>query len=125
MLEKQLTGEQIDDLVDGLVRGEYNLLFGAGASIGALAKDTSKLPDADTLATELLSDFSVETGGYKLDLKSAYEQVEGLKDKVNRTRNEYFSARFSECEPTWQVLLPKLRWNRIWSLNIDDAIESA
>ena len=51
MLEKQLTGEQIDDLVDGLVRGEYNLLFGAGASIGALAKDTSKLPDADTLAT--------------------------------------------------------------------------
>lgn len=125
MLETQMDTQQLNDLIDGLVRGEYNLLFGAGASIGARGKDGSKLPDADTLSKELLLDFSVETGGYKLDLKSAYEQVEGLKDSKNRNRDEYFSSRFSKCDPTWQVMLPKFRWNRIWSLNIDDVVEGA
>jgi hypothetical protein len=124
-MDKKMEQHDLNSLIEGVARAEYHLLLGAGASLGGCAKDGSLLPTADDLASELLSDFGVDTGGYKLDLKGAYEQVENLKDKLGRSRQEYLSDRFTGCTPSWQSILPEFRWNRIWSFNIDDIVETA
>lgn len=125
MLNKFLKTDELNRVYDGIARGEYHLLFGAGASIGASGQDGRKIPNAHDLAIEVLNDFRVDTGGHKLDLKAAYEQVEDQICKDGRKRNQYFSFRFSKCKPTWQTILTEFRWNKIWSLNIDDLVESA
>ena len=119
-----ISAEERTGLLDGMVRGEYNLLLGAGASLGALGGDKAPLPGARDLAQELLASFGIDSGGRDLDLKLAYELVEGRRDRQARNRNEYLRLRFSQCSPTWHSFLASLRWRRIWTLNIDDVVES-
>lgn len=112
-------------LVDGVARGEYNLLLGAGASIGALGGDGSPVPLASDLAEQLVQNFGIETGGELLSLRDAYEYVGDRKDALGRNRYEYLRSRFNNCRPSWQGVISHLRWKRIWSLNVDDVIERA
>jgi hypothetical protein len=125
MLEKTLGNEIFENLIEGVARGEYHLLFGAGASIGATSQDGRPIQTADFLAREILQDFSIDLKGEKLALKDAYEEIENVSDRKGRGRDEYFNFRFSNCIPTWQTIIPHFRWKKIWSLNIDDVIEVA
>lgn len=110
-------------LMEGLARGEYHLLLGAGASLGALGGDERSLPNAQTLAEELLANFGIETNGEVIDLGTAYEVVEGRLDAEERDRDQYLKIRFSDCQPSWHSIIPNICWRRIWTLNIDDVIE--
>lgn len=110
-------------LMEGLARGEYHLLLGAGASLGALGGNERPLPNARTLSEELLANFGIETNGEDIDLRTAYEVVEGRSDAEGRDRDQYLKVRFSNCQPSWHSIIPNIRWRRIWTLNIDDVIE--
>lgn len=116
-----LSTEDWRSLVRGVARGQYNLLLGAGASVGVLGGDGRLLPTAIELARQLSEDFQLRSTD--LDLREAYELVENKRTRNGTTRNEYFRQRFSNCTPTWHSLLTTVRWKRIWSLNIDDVIQ--
>ena len=122
---KQIEDEDYQSLLTGLVRGEYHLLLGAGASIGALGGDGRPLPSGETLAKELVTDFVINTDGEKIDLREAYEIIEKKINAKGQNRSEYFRYRFSGCIPTWQEVLKSIIWRKIWTLNIDDILEQA
>ncbi len=111
--------------MEGLARGEYHLLLGAGASLGASGGDGKPLPNASDLATALLTEFGVSSDDVSVGLREAYEAVEHVRTAEGLGLEQYLCRRFSNCVPTWQVVLPKVRWRRIWTLNIDDVVEQA
>jgi hypothetical protein len=112
-------------LVAGVARREYNLLLGAGASIGAIGGDGAPLPNAAGLADELTQQFSINTGDERLDLREAYEAAAAKRDRFGGDRLSYLRRRFTGCAPTWHRTLAELRWNRAWTLNIDDVVQQA
>src|SRR5439155_27239567 len=68
-----LTAGEWSSLLQGLARGEYEVLLGAGASLGATGGDGRPLPDGKTLAKELAMDFAVDTADDDVDLRTIYE----------------------------------------------------
>lgn len=122
---KTLDAKDQASLLNGIIRGEYHLLLGAGTSIGARGGDGQELPNSRALAQDLLTAFGVEVNGEDIDLRGAYEAIEDLRDTRGRDRAQYLKYRFSKCQPTWHTVLPNIRWQRIWTLNIDDLVEQA
>jgi hypothetical protein len=126
MLIRTLPNDILSNLIAGLIRGEYHLLLGAGASVGCIGGDQRPLPTGKELAVELVKRFGVATTeDDTLDLRTVYEAVESLLDSQGRDRREYLRQRFTNCEPGWHTLLPNLQWRRIWTLNIDDTVQNA
>jgi len=116
--------KDLTSIVEGIARGEYHLLLGAGSSIGGTGGDGRKIPDGKTLATQIAEDFGIDTEGELIDLKTAYELAE--KRLANGAgRADYIRKRFSTCQPSWQETLTSFRWWRIWTLNIDDVVEQS
>ncbi len=125
MLDKFISDVQLDQIVQGLIRRDYDLLLGAGASIDAIGGDGRPLPDGKTLSRDLLQAFDVKVKDNNVDLKLAYEVIGSGKNKDGKSIWDYFFQRFTNCKPNWQRLLCEFDWNRIWTLNIDDVIERA
>ena len=96
-----------ENLLLGLARGEYHLLLGAGARVGAPGGDGRPLPTAATLTAELLLDFGFGVTTEEVTLREAYDAVESRVDTHGRNRAQYIAARFSSCTPTWHTLLPR------------------
>ena len=90
-----------ESLLEGLARGEYSLLLGAGASLGARGGDGNELPSAGDLSQQMLDAFAIDTSSERVDLKMAYELTADTTDSLGRSRPEYFRARFTQCSPTW------------------------
>src|SRR5712691_229819 len=120
---ESLKNEEWESLLEGLARGEYHLLLGAGASIGACGGDGRPLPNARTLTEELLMDFGFQAHGEDIGLQGAYEAIESRKNAEGYDRTQYLKLRFSNCQPTWHSVLPRIYWKRVWTLNIDNVIE--
>ncbi|GEM_PF-4045118 len=113
-------------LIEGLVRGEYHLLLGAGASRGALGGDNKPLPGASELAEELMADFglgSARDNGF--NLLDAYEETATRNTSLGETRSAYFIRRFTKCKPSWHSSMLRIPWKMVWTLNIDDTLETA
>jgi len=118
-----LDSKDLTSIVEGIARGEYHLLLGAGSSIGGTGGDGRKIPDGKTLAIEIAEDFGIDTQGEPIDLKTAYELAE-LRLANGAGRADYIRKRFSKCQPSWQGTLTNFRWSRVWTLNIDDVEQS-
>lgn len=125
MFSKQIEPQDYESLLEGLSRGEYHLLLGAGASLGALGGDGFQLPNTSTLIKELVDNFVIDTNGVTIDLRDAYEFIQKKNDTKGRTRAQYFQYRFSKCTPAWHEILADIYWRKIWTLNIDDVVEQA
>ena len=109
-------------VADGVAQGEYSLLLGAGASLGAVGGNGQLLPSGSGLRDALVSTFDLDTGGESISLARAYEHARRRDRPLLRsTLHEWFTG----CKPTWQGLLGEFTWHRIWSLNIDDVLEQA
>ena len=112
----------MDDVARGLMYGEYSLLLGAGASIGATGGNGRPLPTGVGLRDALMKEFEIEDEGDPLPLSQLY-------DYLQRTRreqiHEFLRAWFTKCSPNWQQMLAEFNWHRIWTLNIDDVVETA
>jgi hypothetical protein len=107
--------------IDGLARGEYHLLLGAGSSMGALGGDGASLPSAPQLAEELLERFTNVSGESSLPIAYELSEAESGEDSIL----DYMRRRFIDCAPSWQENIARVRWRRIWSLNVDDVVEKA
>ncbi|NYF31935.1 SIR2 family protein [Sphingopyxis sp. JAI108] len=113
----KLTPEQLDRLAASLRAGEYNLLLGAAASLGSTNADGKTLPLADAYRVELCKLKGAKEGH---SLQRIYQTLTA--DEVD----QHVTARFSGCTPGPALrALPLFLWKRIFTLNIDDALEAA
>lgn len=112
-----------DPLVEGLARGDYHLLLGAGASVDAADRHGKGLPTGRELTAELLKAFGLPEEDVSLQM--AYEAVENQASGTGVTREQFLIDRFTQCDPSWHKAIADIRWNRIWTLNIDDVVEQA
>jgi hypothetical protein len=119
-----LTSDQMESLAEGIVRGQYNLLLGAGASMDAQAADGTFLPSANGLKEELIKAFRIPADSSEVSLSTIYEEADFFRTDDGENLTSYLERRFSKCVPArWHRILPTMNWNRIWTLNIDDVLE--
>ncbi len=112
----------IDQIAQGLAHGEYSLLLGAGASVGAIGGNGIPLPTGAGLRDALIEEFGIDSGGETLSLAEVYGD---LQRRESEYVNAYLRDWFSDCRPSWQQLLAEFSWKRIWTLNIDNVIEAS
>ena len=106
---------------EGVARQEYSLLLGAGASMGSKGGNGENLPSGITLRDRLIKDFGIDTDGQTIALSRAYEAADR---RASSRLDRYVREWFTDCTPSWQYLLTEFDWHRIWTLNIDDVIET-
>lgn len=109
------------NLLDGVARGRYNLLLGAGASIGATGGDGIALTNSTELARDIATEF--DFAHLTLSLRDSYEYALGRQSRNHISVDSFLRERFSNCIPSWQAMLGEFRWHRIWTLNIDDVMQ--
>ena len=109
-------------VVEGVARGEYSFLLGAGASAGAIGGNGRPLPTGPELRNTLLQEFQIDTAGQSVTLSSAYSTAQR---KDSNRLQVLINSWFINCTPDWQVSLTAFDWHRIWTLNIDDVVETA
>ena len=121
--EGRMTGSQtLEKMAEGIAQGEYSLLLGAGASLGAVGGNGLPLPTSAGLRDSLVHDFELKTGGEPISLARAYDH---LHRNIPEGLTKYLREWFRECQPTWQHIIAEFNWLRIWTFNIDDVIEQA
>lgn len=119
-----LSSEDLDQLAEGVARGRYHLLLGAGASVGGRGGDDRPLPSGDRLRDELIVDFALPAEPTELNLSQAYAAARRRKTPDGLMLGPYLRRRFCNCSPPdWLLRIPSFSWKRIWTLNIDDALE--
>lgn len=112
-----LSQDELDRFATSLRSGDYNVLLGAAASLGSTNGDGVELPLGNGLKDELC------------DLKGA-KRTNSLQ-RVYQLLNEeevtsHITNRFSGCKPGPALRsLTSFIWKRIFTLNIDDALEAA
>ena len=113
--------EQLTRVAEGVSRGEYSVLLGAGASIGSLGGNNQPLPSGPSLRDKLVSEFSIPTEGQTITLPRAYAAARRNDPERLET---FIRTQFTHCKPDWQNVLADFDWHRIWTLNIDDIVEN-
>lgn len=112
-----MTPEQLDRAAISLKAGEYNLLLGAAASLGSKNAAKADLPLGDAFRLELCALKSAKTTH---SLQRIYQTLDA------KEVEEHVTARFSGCIPGPALRrIPTFIWRRIFTLNIDDALEAA
>lgn len=112
-----------DRLGAGLFAGRYNLLLGAGVSLDSSSRSLDPLhrghlPSAGKLRNDLASLVPKVREGSSLN--RVYRSLS------NEQIEQHITARFSNCLPGDTVkAIARFRWRRIFTLNVDDAIENA
>ena len=114
-----LSEEQWARVGDGIKAGRYNLLIGAGVSLDSKSRASGKeLPTGKGLAADLsaaLPDVNAGSSLNRLRRAMTPEQVDQL-----------ITQRFVDCIPGPTVeALAAFRWKRVFTLNVDDALERA
>lgn len=112
--------EVIPSVLDGLVRGRYHLLLGAGASIGGEDRLGRPLLGAWDLAQSLIDEFDLPAKP-EFGLSRIFEGA--VRSAGSRSVARSLSDRFADVQPPeWQRWVLEHRWEFIWTLNIDDSI---
>jgi hypothetical protein len=115
--DTMFTNEVNERLIRDIRSGKYSLLIGAGASFGGKNKDGVDLPLGGAYAAELAA--------YKrVPATTPLQRVFALLDEPER--QSLVVDRFSGCTPSLALqAIPSFIWRRVFSLNIDDALQAA
>lgn len=112
-----MTDEELNRLAISLRAGDYNLLLGAAASLGSRGGDNELLPLADDLRLNLCRLVGAKTSH---PLQRVYQSLDT--DQVE----EQITKRFSSCRAGPALVgLTSFLWKRVYTLNVDDALEDA
>ncbi len=107
---------------EGMASGEYLLLLGAGSSVGVIGGNGRSLPTGIGLRDALVDEFKIDIMEEELTLAQVYSYLLlNHRQEVNYFLREWFC----NCKPNWQRLLAEFNFKRIWTLNIDNVIETA
>ncbi|MBW4702424.1 SIR2 family protein [Micromonospora sp. RL09-050-HVF-A] len=108
---------------DAARSGRYQLLLGAGASVGAV-NSFGPLPLASGLVEILAEEYPSAPINSKGTLTRAYQRAVKVSstEHVWGTLKRIFSG--ASHDP-WFVEMTQLPWRRVWTLNIDDAFENS
>lgn len=123
MIELQrILGDRLEDAYVSARSGDYQLLLGAGASLGAKNARGVSIPAAEGLIDMLRSEFPdalIEDGN---SLQRAYQRAvqNAGADAVWRFLKKVFGSADHE---EWFTQLTEYPWRRVWTLNIDDTFE--
>jgi hypothetical protein len=121
--ELGLSADERNLLLRGVHEGRYNLLLGAGSSYGCVGGDNVELKDGATLSVQISDEFNLGLNADEAKkLPITYE--EALSEEPGRFKS-WLRNRFIGCTPTWQSLIFRAHWERIWTFNIDDVLDNA
>ncbi|WP_082533757.1 SIR2 family protein [Marmoricola sp. Leaf446] len=113
-----------DSLIRGVTAGRYHLLLGAGASLGGKSRSGVDLPGGVALAAELKQQFDLPLAD--THLRRAFKLARSERSRAGEEFGDYINSRFTGVTPPdWMKILVQYPWQRIWTLNIDDAVERA
>ena len=112
----------VHEVARGLAYGEYSLLLGAGASVGAVGGNGRALPTGVGLRDALIEEFQIDAEGDDLTLSQVYDY---LQRRYREQANSFLCRWFTNCRPDWQHLIAEFGWHRVWTLNVDDVVETA
>lgn len=108
--------ENEDLILDGIKQGEYNLYLGAGATYQCNNRQNKNLPMGEELLKIIQSRFS----------KTASSLYQITKLVSQEDLNNLFQEQFIVSKLSTAIeRIPKFIWKRIFTLNIDNAIETA
>ena len=117
-----LPSQQWDALMEGLVKGDYQVILGAGASRGAHNR-YGALPDAKSLCDQLCSEFRLPAPPPDATLAEVYEMAARRSPEAIGT---FMKRRFIEAvAPSWYQDFVSIPWRYIWTLNVDDVLDDA
>ena len=106
----------LSQMASSLIAGKYNLFLGSGVSLDS-SNSGGKLPSASKLRDELCS----LKGVHKT---SSLQRV--FSTLTYHERQTHVIDRFKSCTPGATLIkLREFNWKRVFTLNIDDALESA
>lgn len=109
------------NIKNALLNGRLVLLLGAGASKGCKNKLNEDIPLGGELAQQLAVEIGEEYCGEALS-----EVYSAAKDVLGEQVNTFLEKKFKYCTPSKEYIdLLKYPFFRIYSLNIDDALEAA
>ena len=109
------------EIKQAYLEGRLMLLLGAGASAQSTDKTGISLPTGNGLASEIAQSVGLEYSGETLSqVYSAVSHSDGAR------LHQLFRNRLVHTRPGGDVLaLAAFRWQRVYTLNIDDVIETA
>lgn len=108
---------QFDQLSRSLRAGEYNVLLGAAASLGSLNRFAKAVPLSDDLRLSLCN---LKGAKPSTSLQRVYGTLS--RDDIE----SHIVRAFEGCQPGQTLRsLTKFMWRRIFTLNVDDALEAA
>lgn len=127
LVHNNISDEDWNALVEGLVLKRYHLLLGAGASRDVQDRNGITLPGGDEMATEMASTFQITVNDReRTDLPRIFRAAERHKTTTGQSRSEWIAARFSRTQPpAWYEMIHSVSWKTMWTLNIDDALEES
>jgi len=112
-----LAANLLNNLRETLIAGRYSLFLGAGVNVGGKLRSGESLPLGDDLRQQLVRLKGIKPSS---SLARAYAQLS------QSEKDTYLTDPFSNCSPAPALLkLPHFFWRRIYTLNIDDALEAA
>lgn len=118
-----LTASQRERVLRGIHEGKYNLLLGAGSSYGCVSGNGTALLDGATVSEAICDRFKLKlnpTERRKLTL--SYEDAQGADAHGLR---RWMRDSFTACTSTWQDVIFRFSWQRIWTFNVDDVLPHA
>ena len=109
------------ELYEAIKNGELILFLGAGASRECTDRSGSKLLDGGALAKSL-----AELAHYEYDGEPLDEVYAAVRTKLASRLNAFLESLFRDAQPSQEYRdLATFAWRRIYTLNIDDALEAA
>lgn len=110
-----------NELHVAIKKGELILFLGAGASKGCTTRIGAKLLDGAALAKHL-----AEIGQYDYADEPLDEVYGAVRAKLGSRLDHVLEGLFRDTQPSPEYLaLASFAWRRIYTLNVDDALENA
>jgi hypothetical protein len=111
----------LPELAKAYLDGRMMLLMGAGASLNSSDSTGLPLPSSGDLACEIAKVSGLDYGGEQLSLVYS-----AAKETDSAALDIFLARRLTHTKPAKDLIdLLRYRWSRIYTLNIDDALETA
>ena len=110
-----------NEIQEAIKKGELVLFLGAGASWDCKSKNGNNVLDGATLAQHL-----AEVGHYEYAQEPLDEVYAAVRAKLGARLDSTLEQLLRDTQPSNDYLaLASFAWRRIYTLNIDDALEAA